>query len=234
MESRRASAVAGLLLVASVASWWIAWHPPGRAHFGADPASARREEPTIGPASFEEWARQEFLRRHPGERPLNWRIAEKAEESRDTRPMGRFVLGANDCSDFTDAILDEALGVGARYRRGSVDHVLAYNTDLWEFHGWVPGALLMPGDEIAVRHSPYYAPYPSAPWHRGIVGTDGLVYDWTKLRSWGTDRYGRHPLDWFVRHSPGPNEVIIRRLKALYRYRLQPVPVRSAAVGGER
>jgi hypothetical protein len=214
------------LVVACVAVWWIAWHPPQDGGATAAGAKGSTSQPA-GPAiPFEDWARMEFARRHPGEQPLNWRIADKAEEFYRTKPMGAFVLGKNDCSDFTDAILDDALGARARFRRGSQNHILANEPSVWEFYRWEPNMTVMPGDEIAVRHSPNYPPYLDAPWHRGIVGTDGMVYDWTRLKAWSSDRYGRHDLEWFVHNSRGPgDEVIIRRLRAVYRYCIEPVPI---------
>jgi hypothetical protein len=175
-------------------------------------------------AQFEAWARDEFRRRFPGQKPLNWRIGQMAESFSDSRPMGRFVLHKNDCSDFTHSVLDEALGPGARRSRHSAYHMLAFDERLWEFHSWQPGDALQPGDEIAVRHSPNYPPVEGAPWHRGIIGTDGRVYDWTRLVSWSSDRYGCHTVEWFTRYSHGPRQVIVRRLKAAYRYRIQPIP----------
>ncbi|MBM3475770.1 MAG: hypothetical protein FJX75_21090 [Armatimonadetes bacterium] len=234
MQSRILPFLAAPLVAASAAAWWLAWHPPKE----TDAAASATPTPTevLPRVSFEEWARQEFARRYPNERPLNWAIAEKAEEFRRTEPMGAFVLGRNDCSDFTDAVLDDALGAQARFRRNSDQHLLASEPSVWEFYRWEPGATLLPGDEIAVRHSPHYAPSEDAPWHRGIVGTDGLVYDWTKLKAWGTDRYGRHEPAWFMHSSLGPGEAIVRRLRAVYRYMIEPIPlhgVPSPAAQGE-
>jgi len=219
-HSRTAPVLAAGLLTVSLLAWCVAWY--SRRDVEATASDAAAPQQTI---PFEEWARAEFMRKHPGGKPLNWSIAQKAEDFVRAEPMGRFVLHSNDCSDFTDAILDEALGARARFRRASKHHVLAPEPSLWEFHRWEPGLTLMPGDEIAVRHSPHYPPYDEAPWHRGIVGTDGMVCDWTKLRSWSTDRYGRHTVEWFVHNSSGPNEVIVRRLRPAYRYLIEPIPV---------
>jgi len=122
-------------------------------------------------------------------------------------------------------VLDDALGAKARFRRGSERHILADEPSLWEFYRWEPTSALMPGDEVAVRHSPHYPPSDEAPWHRGIIGTDGMVYDWTKLKSWSGPRYGRYPIDWFLRYSHGRNEVIVRRLRPAYRYGIEPIPL---------
>ena len=220
--SRLAPSLAGLLLAACAIAWVVAWR--GGQRPGSD-ASATAEGPAAPAIPYEQWARAEFTRRHPGEKPLNWRIARKAEEFVRLQPMGRFVLHRNDCSDFTDCILDDALGARARFRRNSTRHLLAPEISLWEFYRWEPGSAILPGDEIAVRHSPHYPPYPESPWHRGIVGTDGRVYDWTKLRSWSSDRYGRHTVAWFLRHSRDRNEVILRRLRPAYRYRIESIPL---------
>jgi hypothetical protein len=232
MQSRTLPFLAAPLIAASAAAWWVAWHPAKETD--AAPSAAPAE--SVPRVSFEEWASQEFARRHPNEKPLNWAIARQAEEFRRAEAMGTFVLNRNDCSDFTDAVLDDALGAKACFRRNSDHHILANEPSLWEFCRWEPGATLLPGDEIAVRHSPHYAPTDDAPWHRGIVGTDGMIYDWTKLKAWGTDRYGRHELQWFVSNSLGPGEVIVRRLRAVYRYMIEPVPLHGvpspAAQGG--
>ncbi len=174
---------------------------------------------------YEEWARKDFYRSHPGEKPLNWKIAAKAEEFYRTEPMGRFVLHENDCSDFVDSVIDDALGAKARFRRDSEDHLLAWRRSPWDWFYWDREHPLLPGDEISVEHSPHYAPHEGAIRHCGIVGTDGHVYDWTKLKSWGSDRYGRHSVEWFTRHSPNPKGVIVRRLKPQYRYRVEPLPI---------
>jgi hypothetical protein len=180
-----------------------------------------RPLPTI---SYEAWARREFERRHPGEKPLNWRIAAKAVEFRRTRPMGRFVLDRNDCSDFVDAILDDALGAQARFRRHSAVHLLA-GRRIWDFFYWDRRTPLQPGDELCVRHSPWYEPYESRLWHVGIIGSDGMVYDWTKLVTWPEARYGRNSVEWFVRHCPDPKEVVVVRLAPQYRYAIEPLPL---------
>lgn len=210
----------GVLLIASCCGvWWVVWRRQA--------APERPEPPRPHPAPtvpFEEWARREFLRRYPGKKPLNWAIAKQAVEFHRNKPMGRFVLGRNDCSDFTEAVLDEALGAGARFRRKAEHHICGPDPNLWEFYLWEPGMVIMPGDEIAVRHSPHYPPSDNAPWHCGIVGTDGMVYDWTKLRAWDSDRYGRHSVEWFLHNSLGPNETVVRRLRPLYRYLIEPIP----------
>jgi len=174
---------------------------------------------------YEQWARGEFRKRHPGEKPLNWRIAAKAVEFYHRRPMGRFVLDRNDCSDFVDAIMDEALGAQARFRRHSRDHILARRR-VWETLYWDRRTRLQPGDELVVRHSPWYEPYESRLWHIGVIGTDGQVYDWTKLRNWREARYGRNSVQWFTRNSPGRDEIAVVRLAPEYRYCIRPLPLR--------
>ena len=181
--------------------------------------------PPSPPIPYEEWARQEFYRRHPGEKPLNWEIGAKAEEFYGSKPMGPFVLHENDCSDFVDALIDDALGAKARFRRDSTEHLLAWRKSLWDWFYWNRKDPLLPGDELSVAHSPHYDPYEGSIRHCGIVGTDGKVYDWTKLKRWRSHRYGRHPVEWFTRHSPGPKGVIVRRLSPQYRYLIEPVPV---------
>ncbi len=178
---------------------------------------------------YESQARQQFYREHPSEKPLNWKLAEKAIEFNRTRPMPKFVLHENDCSDFTDCIVDEALGYGARFKRGSGRHIAARQRRLWQVCVWDGKEPLLPGDMVSVRHSAWYAPDPEACGHVGIIGADGMVYDWTKLRSWRQPRYGRNTVQWFVRHSTELGQVRIWRLHPAYRYLVKPVPsVRGA------
>lgn len=178
----------------------------------------------------EQWARAQFMRRHPRERPLNWAIAEAAMRFHETKPMGRFVLGltpgewGNDCSDFVECAIDEGLGVGARFSRNSDDHIYGRDPRLWDRFYWRPDITVQPGDLVSIRHSPWYAPHDDACWHVGIIGADGMVYDFTKLRSWKEPRYGRNDFDWFVRHSLSDQQVIIWRLAAKYRYLIEPLP----------
>jgi len=192
-----------------------------RALYAAAPAP-REQGPKL---SFDEWARREFERRHPGEKPLNWKIAEKAEAFHRDKPMGHFVLNANDCSDFVDAVVDDALGAQARFRRGSPDHILI-EKPVWDVFHWDRRTRLQPGDELHVRHSPWYPPSEQAPWHVAIIGTDGMAYDWTKLKTWKTDRYNRTPVEWFIHNSPGPKEIVMARLLPEYRYLITSLPTR--------
>lgn len=195
-----------------------------------------RAEPTTPAAivarrtmSYEAWARAEFMRKHPGEKPLNWAIAEAGVRFYERKPMGRFVLGlggewGNDCSDFVECAVDEGLGVGARFDRDSEDHLLGPDRRLWDVFYWRGGVAVQPGDVISIRHSPWYDPYEGACWHVGVVGSDGMVYDFVKLKRWRRARYGRKEFDWFVQHCPGEKDVIIRRLAPEYRYRISPLP----------
>ncbi|MGQ9730244.1 MAG: hypothetical protein ACUVX8_03140 [Candidatus Zipacnadales bacterium] len=227
MPVPKASYVTTVLLVAAAYLWWEGVLRPREISEPKSTINKPVHPPMVSRKELERWMREEFLRHYPHEKPLNWKIARTAEEFYQTKPMGRFVLHENDCSDFTHAVIDEALGVRARFYRSSKQHLLAPEPGLWDFYRWEPGAPLLPGDEIAVQHSPHYPPYDDAPWHCGIIGTDGMVYDWTKLRSWGNDRYGCHKVAWFTRYCHGPDEVIIRRLAPQYRYRLKPIPILS-------
>jgi hypothetical protein len=170
-------------------------------------------------------AKRDFYRKHPGRKPLNWKIGAKAEEFYRTRPMGKFALHKNDCSDFTEAVVDDALGARARFRRNSDRHVLMRKWRLWDIFYWDREGPLLPGDIVSVEHSPHYEPYEGAIWHVGVVGTDSMVYDWTKLRVWSKDRYGRHSIEWFTRHAHGPRSVEVWRLKDVYRFKGRPVPI---------
>ncbi|MBI5835038.1 MAG: hypothetical protein HZB16_22265 [Armatimonadetes bacterium] len=180
-------------------------------------------------------ARRRFLAEHPGARPLNWAIGDAALRFHDTQPMGAFVLGlgepGNDCSDFVACCIDEGLGVRARFRRDSQQHLLGERQDLFEYSWWQPQDDVQPGDVLSVRHSPWYEPYDGACWHCGIVGSDGYVYDFSKLRRWSSPRYGRHTVDEFTKHSRGEHQVLLQRLHYLYRYRLRPLPGVSSAPG---
>jgi hypothetical protein len=180
---------------------------------------------TLSSREYEQWARHEFRKHHPHAKPLNWEIAAKAVEFHRRQPMGRFVLDKNDCSDFVDAIMDDALGARARFRRHSRDHILARER-VWDTYYWDRRTPLQPGDELLVRHSPWYGPYESRLWHIGVIGTDGQVYDWTKLRSWSEAQYGRNSVEWFTRNSPGRDEIAVVRLAPEYRYCIRPLPLR--------
>ncbi len=181
--------------------------------------------------AYERWARAEFFRRHPTEEPLNWRLAETAVALHRLRPMGKFVLAVqpgewgNDCSDFVDCAIDEALGARARCFRGSRHHLVGLDARYFACDAWDGRAPVQPGDAVLVRHSPWYDPDPEAAWHIGLIGSDGMVYDFAKLRSWSQPRYGRNSFAWFVRYSPDPGEVLIGRLRPQYRYRITPIPV---------
>jgi hypothetical protein len=174
--------------------------------------------------------RARFLTEHPGERPLNWAIAAAGERLHRDRAMGQFVLAVqpgqwgNDCSDFVACAVDEGLGVKARHDRGSREHIYGERGGLYEVMLWRPGIVPQPGDLVSVRHSPWYPPTDQAAGHVGLVGPDGDVLDFTKLRRWKQPRYGRNSFTWFVRHSPGPTEVTLWRLKPEYRYRAVPLP----------
>lgn len=211
----------GLLLMAvAVAAGAVLWRLlPWRPPFPALGFLERRH------AAYEARARQQFYRERPGEKPLNWKIAARADEFQRAEPMGKFVLHQNDCSDFVDAVIDDALGAQARFRRDSSKHVLMGKKGLWDTFCWDRQRPLLPGDVVSVAHSPHYAPRQGSVWHCGVIGTDGKVRDWTKLKTWDTSRYGRHPVEWFIQHTRARSEVIIWRLKPQYRYRLRPVPI---------
>jgi hypothetical protein len=177
-------------------------------------------------------ARERFVREHSGEEPLNVAIGEAVVRLHQAKPMGKFVLGlgwddrGNDCSDFVKCCVDEGLGLGARFKRGSPDHLIGDSLRVQYDLAWDRRQSLLPGDIVSVKHSPWYDPYPGACWHVGIIGADGMVYDFVKLKSWKEARYGRNKLAWFVRHAQGPSEVIVRRLLPEYRYRLRELKER--------
>ncbi|MGD9494700.1 MAG: hypothetical protein AB7Y46_00190 [Armatimonadota bacterium] len=212
---------AGILLLAVLAAGWR-WLGPEL--LGS--RMARR----LAPAEYERWARQRFEERFPGSRPLNWRIAEAAERFHRERPMGRFVLHENDCSDYIGCIIDEALGPGARFRRHSADHALcgeggALPGWLFETRSLAQVDAVQPGDVIGVRHSPWYSPHEGSIGHVGVVGSDGHVLDFTKLRSWPQARYGHSEFAWFIRHNT-PDEVRVGRLRPEFRYRVIEIQAR--------
>jgi hypothetical protein len=210
-----ALAVAGLLYAAS--------------HLRNLPSLSQLIRPAPSIAVREERAKAHFLREHPGEQPLNVAIGEAAVRLYKAKPMGKFVLGlgaddkGNDCSDFVKCCVDEGLGLKARFKRGSPDHVIGDSLRYQYDFTWDHAQALLPGDIVAVKHSPWYEPYPGACWHVGIIGADGMVCDFVKLKSWGEPRYGRHKLEWFVQHAGGPDEVLVRRLLPEYRYRLREI-----------
>jgi len=181
------------------------------------------------PRSYEAVARERFHSEHPGEKPLNWSIAAAAARFYKSRPMGKFVLGlqpgewGNDCSDFVACAVDEGLGVRARFARGSDAHICE-GLALMDALYWRPGMVVQPGDIVSVRHSPWYEPYEGACWHVGVIGPDGDVYDFVKLRRWESARYGKSGFEWFVRHSRGSRDVVIERLRPEYRYGQKSLP----------
>ncbi|HEY3396437.1 MAG TPA: hypothetical protein VGM19_02160 [Armatimonadota bacterium] len=222
-QRRILAVLAGALALAGVAALAAHLLPPSslpRAYLPPAPGSAR----------YEAWAAAQFAQRHPGEQPLNWRLARTAERFYRQQPMGKFVLSVtpgqwgNDCSDFVDCVVDEALGAGARcLRPGQRNHTLGSEASCFRYFVGAGRAPALPGDLVQVRHSPWYERSETACWHVGIVGADGMVYDFVKLMRWDQARYGRHPYAWFVAHSTGPREVIIGRLRPEYRYRLREI-----------
>ncbi len=221
MKSKLAimGALVGLALAGGVAWLWLGG--------GADAVTApvRRRLP---PEAYERRARAAFLQRHPGEKPLNWRIARTALRFHETRPMGRFILHENDCSDFVGCIIDEALGPGARFNRDSTEHALcgkggALRRELFDQRPLTEVEAVQPGDVLRVRHSPWYAPHDDTIGHVGVVGPQGKVLDFVKLKSWREARYGRSGLAWFIRHNE-PEEVRVCRLRPQFRYRIQALP----------
>ncbi len=173
-------------------------------------------------ADYERWAREQFLTRHPEGKPLNWAIAEAAEKYRCDKPMGRFVLHENDCSDFVGCAVDHGLGAGARFERDSDAHMLcgeggSLRRSLFVTRMLPDAGPIQPGDIIGVRHSPWYAPTEDSIGHVGVVGPEGTVLDFVKLKSWDGPRYGSSDLDWFI-HNSAPAEVRVSRLRPEYRY----------------
>jgi hypothetical protein len=183
------------------------------------------------PTDFEQYARARFLREHPGAKPLNYRIGQAAVGFYKAKPMGKFVLCVtlpdvgNDCSDFAACAIDEGLGARARFKRHSQCHLIGEDRRYFDSFYWDRRTPLLPGDTVTVRHSPWYAPRDSACWHEGIIGSDGMVYDFEKLKSWPQPRYGRHPVGWFVQNCPRHGQIIVARLRPEYRYYLQQIPI---------
>lgn len=221
--TRRARRLLAALLVALPVTAWLpqlVGVPP--------PVQIPLPQPLRPPTEAELRAR--FMTEHPGELPLNHAIAKAVRELHNEEPMGKFVIGiergqkGNDCSDFTACAIDDGLGVQARFRRNSDEHLLGERYSLFERFVWTPGTPVLPGDEISVRHSPWYTPYPEACWHCGLMGDDGRVYDFTKLKRWSSPKYCRHTFEEFIRHSKGAGQVIITRLKPEFRYRAKALP----------
>ena len=221
MLRRRRILIAALSVLAlALVAAYLLWGRPGAAPI---PPVATNE-------TYEAWARTTFARTRPGEKPLNWAIAQAALEFHNARPMGKFVLSVdgkswgNDCSDFVDCAVDEGLGVGARFKRGSRDHAIGESPWYFGTIQWDPTVPIQPGDIVSVRHSPWYEPTDASCWHCGVVGSDLAVYDFVKLKRWSEARYGRHSFDWFIGHSRSqPGQVLIDRLRPQYRYRIWPV-----------
>jgi hypothetical protein len=226
--------VAGVLMARLPKLWrWIIGAAVVISLVGGALLLARRSA-RVGPVIYapaamaerEAKARARFLREHPGEQPLNVAIARAAVEFYKTRPMGKFILGigpddiGNDCSDFAKSAVDEGLGLRARFKRGSDRHLIGDDLRYQYEFAWDHASDLLPGDTLIVEHSPWYEPHPDTCRHVGVIGTDGYVYDFVKLKVWKEARYGRHALAWFVRNSPGPAQVWVRRLLPEYRYRL--------------
>ncbi len=172
-----------------------------------------------------EWeARRIFEQRYPDQKPLNWRIAEVAERLYHEEPMGRFVLHENDCSDFVGCVVDEALGPGARFNREGNEHALCGKggvepRSLFEIRRLPKMGVVQPGDIVHVRHSPWYPPNDESIGHAGVIGPEGRVIDFSKLKSWASARYHCISFERFIQHN-APDEVVIGRLRPEYRYRL--------------
>lgn len=188
---------------------------------------------------YEQWARLQFNANFPESKPLNWDIAVAAVKLYNEEPMGRFVLAVepgkrgNDCSDFVACAVDEGLGAGARFRRAGSEHIYGEDPRLFDAVIWMSGVTVQPGDIVSVRHSPWYEPYEGACWHVGIIGSDGRVYDFTKLKRWPKARYGRTPFMEFVGNCHKRGDVVIRRLAPQYRYRIEPLPRADSRSGTE-
>ncbi len=215
-------ALVGVLLLGALAA--VSWSRARAAGW----AVPRAVVPRMTEHQYERWARAVFLEEHPGEKPLNWAIARTVAEFHETHPMGKFIRHENDCSDFVGCVVDHALGAGARFERGSEDHALcgpggAVRRRLFRTRRLPDVDAVQPGDVVGVRHSPWYPPKEETIGHVGIIGPDGFVYDFVKLRSWRTARYGRVKFEWFTRHSE-PEQVYVSRLRPEYRYRLREVP----------
>jgi hypothetical protein len=208
---------------------WIGW---GELVGEARPGTVRR----MSAVEYERWARDVFKRRHPDGRPLNWRIARVAEQFRRAEPMGRFILNENDCSDFVGCVIDEALGVGARFNRDSDEHILCGEggrVRRWLFESYrLPNrGVVQPGDIVHVRHSPWYPPTEDSMGHVGVIGPEGQVIDFCKLKSWSKARYGRTDFEWFIHHNE-LKQVVISRLRPQYRYCLIGVSSSIEGSGG--
>ncbi len=178
----------------------------------------------VDPGAFEQQSRALFEQRYPDEKPLNWAIADTAERFYHEQPMGRFVLHENDCSDFVGCIIDEALGADARFNRDSDEHALCGEGGstpraLFDIRRLPERGAVQPGDIVHVRHSPWYAPHEDSIGHVGVVGPDGRVIDFTKLKSWSSARYNQVEFDFFIQNN-APDEVRIGRLRPEFRYRV--------------
>jgi len=218
MKLRTFLLVIALVLAAAAAALYFLW-PPNLPRPGATSVARSYRGRT------EAELRQDFYRKHPGEKPLNWPIAEKADAMHEAEPMGKFVLHKNDCSDYMEAVVDDALGAQARFKRDSDTHILTRTRKLWDVYYWDGKTPLLPGDQVSVAHSPHYPPKAGSIGHCGIIGTDGQVRDWSKLKSWSGSRYGRNSVEWFTRHAPPPRGVVISRLRAEYRYEARRIPL---------
>jgi hypothetical protein len=214
--TKRIVLVVAVFAVPAAVVWMLLDHEPADAPVHVPPPVESFDE-------YERRARSHFYRHHPGQRPLNWEVANVARRMHADRPMGTFSLHENDCSDFVDCAIDEALGYGPRYdRRGG--HIGRNLDDLWHTFAWDGAQALVPGDIIRVRHSPWYPPDPDACSHVGLIGPDGMVYDWTKLKSWNQARYNRVSVSEFVRNCRVPGQVWVWRLHPKYRYRIAAIP----------
>jgi len=210
--------LAGLALLAAAGA--LVWSRAGLAGPGAPGVGVR----PMSAQEYERWARGQFLARYPDQKPLNWAIGRSAEEFRATKPMGKFVLHENDCSDFVGCVVDHALGAGARFERDSEQHALCGAGGALDWRLFVSRWLtdldaVQPGDVVGMRHSPWYPPREESIGHVGVIGTDGYAYDFVKLKSWSEARYGRTKFEWFIRNNQ-PEEVVISRLRPEYRYRI--------------
>lgn len=143
------------------------------------------------------------------------KIAATARRFHSTKPMPKFELHKNDCSDFVACVVDEALGVGARRSAHESHKIIPHrisDNPCFKTFNWRPGIMVRAGDIVQVRHSPYYPrSNDSSIWHVGVVGDDMRVYDFAKIIRWPKARYGAHSFDRFTCNSRPNGEIQISR-----------------------
>lgn len=137
------------------------------------------------------------------------RVATVAMETTRKKALGKYALGRNDCTNFVARAVERGAGIALPNH----DFDRLGNQELQYFTYFLlptdgNGATVQPGDIV------WLIPRKGIS-HVGVVGTDGRVYHFTKLRR-RPQRYAAEPLSVFLRHfACGLQECVVFRLERL-------------------